>query len=177
MRTRLSVGAGAAAEWLPQETILFDRCALDRRLDIDLAADAWFLGVEMLVFGRAAMGETVRQACLRDLIRVRRGGDLLLHDAIRLDGAVDGLLAASGDRRGARAMATLVYVAPDAEALLAPVRQALAARRVPGRAPGTACWSRASLAPDRPRPAQRDRGAGGAARLSSSAAGVAVLIG
>ena len=41
-------GAGAALEWLPQETILFDRCALDRRLDVDLAADARFLGVETL---------------------------------------------------------------------------------------------------------------------------------
>ncbi len=86
VRTALTVAAGAALEWLPQETILFDRCALDRRLEIDMAADARFLGVETLVFGRAAMGETVRQASLRDLIRVRRGGALLLHDAIRLDG-------------------------------------------------------------------------------------------
>jgi urease accessory protein len=31
VRTRIAVEAGAAAEWLPQETILFDRCALDRR--------------------------------------------------------------------------------------------------------------------------------------------------
>jgi urease accessory protein len=125
VRTVLSVGAGAALEWLPQETILFDRCALDRRLEIDMAADARFLGVETLVFGRAAMGETVRQAMLRDLIRVRRGGELLLHDAIRLDGSVDALLSRAAIGRGARAVASVVYVAPDAELRLEPVRQAL----------------------------------------------------
>jgi urease accessory protein len=125
VRTALSVRAGAFLEWLPQETILFDRCAVDRRLEIDMAADARFLGVETLVFGRTAMGETVRQAMLRDLIQVRRGGALLLHDAIRLDGAVDGLLARAATGKGARALATVVYVAPDAERLLDPLRQAL----------------------------------------------------
>jgi urease accessory protein len=125
VRTALSVAACAALEWLPQETILFDRCALDRRLEIDMAADARFLGVETLVFGRAAMGETVRQARLRDLIQVRRGGALLLHDAIRLGGPVDVLLARAAIGQGARALATVVYVAPDAELMMEPVRQAM----------------------------------------------------
>jgi urease accessory protein len=125
VRTRLTLAAGAALEWLPQETILFDQSALDRRLEIDMAADARFLGVETLVFGRAAMGETVRQAHLRDLIRIRRDGTLLLHDAIRMDGAVDDLLQRAAIGQGARALATLVYVAPEAEAALDSVRQAL----------------------------------------------------
>ena len=60
MRTRVSVGDDAAAEWLPQETILFDGCAIDRRLDVELSDSSWFIGVEALVFGRAAMGERVR---------------------------------------------------------------------------------------------------------------------
>ena len=44
--------------------ILFDRCAVDRVLDVDVAADGWFLGVESLVFGRTAMGESVGSARL-----------------------------------------------------------------------------------------------------------------
>jgi urease accessory protein len=115
VRTTMKVSSNAAAEWLPQETILFDRCSLDRRLTIDIAPSAWFLGVEMLVFGRAAMGERVVTGHLRDLIQVRRGEDLLLHDAIRLDGEVDRVLER-----------TLVHVAPDAEARLDAVRVALA---------------------------------------------------
>nr|WP_294531137.1 urease accessory protein UreD [uncultured Rhodopila sp.] len=125
VRTTLSIGAGAAMEWLPQETILFDNSALDRRLEIAMAPDGRFLGVETLVFGRAAMGETVRQARFRDLIQVRRGGALLLHDTIRLDGAVADFLARAAIGNGARALATLVYVAPDADRLLDPLRQAL----------------------------------------------------
>jgi urease accessory protein len=125
VRNRLSVAAGACLEWLPQETILFDRCAVDRRLDVDLADDAWFLAVESLVFGRAAMGERVAQAWLRDGIRVRRGGRWLLHDAVRLDGEIDAALQRAPIASGARAMATLVHVAPNAETALDGVRAAL----------------------------------------------------
>lgn len=136
VRTSLTVAAGGALEWLPQETILFDRSALDRRLDVDLAPDARFLGIETVVFGRTAMGEQVRQGWLRDLIRVRRGGDLLLHDAIRLDGAIDAALARPAIGGGARVVATMVYVAGDAAAKLDAVRDALGA----GQA-GASVWN------------------------------------
>jgi urease accessory protein len=125
VRTSVEIGPDASAEWLPQETILFDRCSLERRLVVDMAAGAWFLGVEMLVFGRAAMGERVVTARLRDLIQVRRDGELLLHDAIRLDGEVDLILQRTAIAGGARAIATLVYVSPDAEGRLDLVRAAL----------------------------------------------------
>ncbi|MGD0104040.1 MAG: urease accessory protein UreD [Rhodopila sp.] len=126
VRTQLSVAQGASLEWLPQETILFDRFALDRRLEVDLAADdARFLGVETLVFGRAAMGERVREGWLRDLIRVRRGDELLLHDAIRLDGEIDAALKRQAVAGGANVVATMVYVAPDAGVKLDAVRAAV----------------------------------------------------
>jgi urease accessory protein len=124
VRTRIAVAAGGAAEWLPQETILFNRCAVRRHLRVELAEGAWFLGVESLVFGRTAMGEVVEQATLRDLIEVRRGGRLLLHDAIRLDGEVAATLRRPAIADGARAVATLVYVASDAETMLDPLRDA-----------------------------------------------------
>jgi urease accessory protein len=125
VRTRIAVQAGAAAEWLPQETILFDRCVLDRRLEVDLAEDAWFLGAESLVFGRAAMGEVVDRASLRDLIRVRRGGRLLWHDMVRLEGEVAATLQRKAVAGGARAVATILHVAHDVETMLDPVREAL----------------------------------------------------
>ena len=125
VRTRLTVAAGAALEWLPQETILYDRCALDRRVEVDLAVDARFLGVETVVFGRAAMGERVLHGSLRDLIRVRRGGALLLHDAIRLDGEIDATMQRAAIGGGARVVATMVYAAPDAGEKLDAVRAAL----------------------------------------------------
>jgi urease accessory protein len=73
------------------------------------------------------MGERVRQGWLRDLIRVRRGGSLLLHDSIRLDGEVDAVLGRPAVGGGAKVVATMIYVASDADAKLAPVREALGA--------------------------------------------------
>ena len=138
VRTHVEVAAGAAAEWLPQETILFDNCALDRRLEIDLAPDAWFLGVESLVFGRAAMGEQVEQAWLRDAIRVRRGGHWLLHDAVRMDGPISATMSRKAVADSARAVATLIHVAPDAETFLTPVREALVEN---GAETGVSAWN------------------------------------
>jgi|SRR6185437_14012054 len=78
------------------------------------------------VFGRAAMGEVVREGALRDLIRIRRGGTLLLHDAVRLEGPIAERLARPAIANGATVVATLIRVGPDAEAALDPVRDALA---------------------------------------------------
>ncbi len=111
VRTTITVGAGARAEWLPQESLLFDRCALDRTTQIDLAPDAWFLGIEWLVFGRVAMGEHVNALRLTDRLVIRRGGAMVLHDAIRLQVALNDAL--SRPAIGARAVATLVYQGPD----------------------------------------------------------------
>jgi urease accessory protein len=125
VRTRIMVDSGAIAEWLPQETLLFDRCVVDRRLEVELAIDGSFLGVEALVFGRAAMGERVDYARLRDLIRIRRCGRLLMQDTVRLDGEVDAVLRRPAIANGALAVATVVHVAPDAEAHLDDVRAVL----------------------------------------------------
>jgi len=124
IRTRLTLAANSTAEWLPQETILFDRCALTRTLEVDMAEDASFLGVETLIFGRALMGETVHTARLRDTIRIRRAGKLLLHDAIRLDHEVTPILAHRAATHGAIAIATLIHVAPNAATHLEPLRAA-----------------------------------------------------
>ena len=63
MNVRLAVGAGARLAWLPQETILFDRARLKRRIDVDLAEGATLVMAEAVLFGRAAMGETDGARC------------------------------------------------------------------------------------------------------------------
>jgi urease accessory protein len=138
VRTRLTIAEGAAAEWLPQEAILFDRAALDRVLEVHLARNAWFLGVESLVFGRTAMGERVGTARLSDTIRVRRAGRLVLHDAIRLPGEVANTLDSIATARGGAAVATILHVAPDAESRLGVLRAAWEA--APAEA-GASAWN------------------------------------
>ncbi|TCM85734.1 urease accessory protein UreD [Rhodovulum steppense] len=119
---RLNVAAGARLDWLPQETILFDGAALDRRLVADLAPGARLLLVEPLVFGRAAMGEVLHAVSFRDRIEIRRAGVPLYLDALRLEGDLAAHLARPAVAFGAGAMASLILVAPEAEAHLAPLR-------------------------------------------------------
>ncbi len=126
LETHLSLAAGARLLWLPQETLLFDSARLERKLSVDMAADAELLLIESFVFGRIAMGETAIDARLKDSWRVRRDGKLVFADETRLDHA-----AAALDRiavgAGARAVATIVAAAPNAEARLPDLRAALEA--------------------------------------------------
>ena len=117
----LTVEDGGQLAWLPQETILFDRARLSRRIDIDLAASASLVVAEALVFGRAAMGETVEQGLLADRWRLRRGGRLVFAESVRLDGAIAERLARPAVAAGGIAIAT-VLVAPGSDAALAAVR-------------------------------------------------------
>lgn len=125
LRNMLTVGPQARIDWLPQETILYDGAALDRQLQIDLAADGRLLMVEPLVFGRAAMGERLGTLFLRDRIMINRAGVPLFHDALVLTGDASAHLAKPFVANGAGAMAAMVYVAPDAAGQLAPVRAML----------------------------------------------------
>lgn len=68
VRNTLRLGGRARLAWLPQETILYDGCAMSRTLGVEMARDAAFTMVEALVFGRAAMGETLRGAWFRDRV-------------------------------------------------------------------------------------------------------------
>ncbi len=124
--TRLAVAEGGSVEWLPQETILYDRARLDRRLEADLHPAASALLLEATVFGREAHGESVREGSFRDAWRVRRGGRLVFADSVRLDGAIADRLARPAVAGGNRAMATLVHVAPDAGERLEAAREMLA---------------------------------------------------
>jgi len=125
VETRLSAEKGARLNWLPQETILFNRCALRRSLRINLADNARLLMVEPLILGRAAMGENLCQASFSDRIRIWRDGMPLFLDGLDLTGDVRALMARPATGAGAGAMAIVVYVAPDAPSHLDAVRNEL----------------------------------------------------
>lgn len=126
IETRLSAAAGARIDWLPQETILFDRASLSRSLEVDLAADAVLLAVEAVLLGRKAMGEAVHAGLFRDRWRLRSGDKLIHAENLTLDGEIARLAARPAVLGGAAAFATLLYVAADCEAMLTRLRAALA---------------------------------------------------
>jgi urease accessory protein len=119
---KLSAAAKSKLCWLPQETILFDRARLARRIDVDLDEAASFLMAEAVVFGRAAMGERVEEGAFTDGWRVRRGGRLVFAETVRLDGAIARRLAEPAVAAGGAAIATVLAV-PGAEAAVARVRE------------------------------------------------------
>jgi urease accessory protein len=122
----LTAGADSWAEWLAQETILFNGARLRRSFCADLAPGARMLAVESIVFGRQAMGEELRVGLLHDSWRIRRSGRLVWADAMRLDGDIAGLRRAPFGFGESRACATLLYAAPEPGELLEPVRALLA---------------------------------------------------
>jgi len=112
----------ASLHWLPQETILFDGAGFSRHLKVEMDDAASFLASEMMVFGRAAMHETVRQGNISDQWRISRDGRLIHAEALRLDGHIDEKLLQPASADGGVCVATTLYVSRDAEAKADAVR-------------------------------------------------------
>lgn len=125
LTTQLTVGKGATLAWLPQETILFEGSHFSRKMAVDVAQGGRLLFVEPLVFGRAAMGEVLKQASFADQVDIRVDGRLAFADRARLSGDIETALARPGIAAGAGAMASLVYLGPDAPGHLGPLREVL----------------------------------------------------
>ena len=121
VRVGLSVGENGRIAWLPQETIVFDRAAFARTLDVELAANAEALVLEATVFGRLAMGERAAQGNFHDRWRVRQDGSLIHAEDFRIGPDIAAMLGRPAIAGGAIAMATLLLVSPRADALLDPV--------------------------------------------------------
>ena len=116
VENRLRLGADARADWLPQETIVFDGGRLRRSFEVDLSVGAVLLAVESVILGREAMGETLRSGAFRDRWRIRRDGRLIFADDTRLPDTMAAGLSGPATLGGARAFATLVMAAPKAPA-------------------------------------------------------------
>ena len=116
---KLAVGPGARLAWLPQEAILFDQVRLRRSVDVALAPGADLLLAEGIVFGRSAMGETVRSGLLFDRWRVRIGGALAFAESLCLDGAIAQDLARRAVAGESVAVASVLKVPGDEKAVAA----------------------------------------------------------
>lgn len=112
---KADVGAGGHLDWLPQETILFERAHITRKTEINLAEGASALLVESLVLGRHAMGEVPRHARLTDHRMIRRQGRPFWAETLRIDKVVLASAASPAILGGAKALAVIAFVAQNAE--------------------------------------------------------------
>jgi urease accessory protein len=128
----IDVDAGAAVEWLPQETIFFNQADVVLDNEINLLADARFIGCEMLCFGRTASGERFQSGRVRQRYAVRVDGKLLwLEQGTLLGGsaAMTGALSLAGHT----VCASLLCVGtPIQRDLIDAVRAAIAPLAEPG---------------------------------------------
>ncbi len=115
----LDIEAGAALEWLPQETILYEgaRAACDTR--VELAAGARFIGWEILSLGRPAAGEGFARGAVTLDWQILRNGNPLFLEKLRLDPKAH---RASWGSRGHAASGTL-FACPASEQSLNAVRE------------------------------------------------------
>jgi urease accessory protein len=121
----LKAASRSSLAWVPQESILFDRARVLRTIEADVASDAMLTICESVVFGRAAMGETVANGKLKDRWRIRRDGKLVFADAVTLDGEIERALARPAIARGCIAAGTIVQLARDAESKIDAARAAI----------------------------------------------------
>lgn len=120
---RIRVEAGGVCEWLPQESIVYDRALGDLVSEVDLAAGAVYLGMEMLCLGRTGSGERFRAGELSVATRIRREGRALWLERGRLSGGSP-LLASPAGLAGQPVTGTLLAAAPGlSTALLAACRE------------------------------------------------------
>jgi urease accessory protein len=120
---RLHAGEGAALEWLPQETIFYDGARVLLEHEVELGADATYIGGEVLCFGRRAMGERYLRGEIRQRTRIRQAGRLVWHEQGRID--ADSLASPLG-LQGMSVCATLLAVGkPLPAAIVAQLRAEL----------------------------------------------------
>jgi urease accessory protein len=125
MTNQLSVAKDAQFFWVPQETILFEGCRFKRSLEVDVDPSATFLMVEPLVFGREASGENLRDCAFQDRVYITSDGQPIYHDRIQMNGDLAAMLIRPAMSGGARAMANLVFVDPNAQNMLSACRDVL----------------------------------------------------
>lgn len=110
-RVQLQVDTGAALEWLPQPTIVFDGADVLLDLDIDLAAGANFAGWEILCLGRPASALRFLSGGVEQRWRIVRDGIPLLNDRQCIRGG-DRLRDAAWGLQECPVYGTFVFAAP-----------------------------------------------------------------
>lgn len=106
------VAEGAALEWLPQETIVFDGALARMATRVSLAEDARFIGWDILCLGRTASGERFDQGRFDLLCRAERAGRPIWLERGSLGGG-DAMLAGSAGWAGATVCGTLLCSFPE----------------------------------------------------------------
>ena len=112
----INVAEGAALEWLPQETIIYQGAQLRSAIKVELAAGARFIAWEILSLGRPACGENFEHGFADMNWQIYCEDQPLFLERLRLDARA---FSASWGLRGLSACGTLFASPAGAESLAA----------------------------------------------------------
>lgn len=122
-RIALTVAEGAALEWLPQETIVFDGAKARMETQIALAADSRYIGWDILCLGRAAAGERFETGRFDLFCRIERENRPIWIERGGFDGN-DAMLSSPVGWAGATVCGTLLCAFPELSQQAAPLLEA-----------------------------------------------------
>ena len=105
----IRVESGAWLEWLPQEAIVFEGAQYHQTWRVELAANAHWLGWDILRLGRTARGERFCQGEVRSQFEVWHDGQLIWLDPQRLVGS-ETLWQSPHGVKGCPVIGTLAWV-------------------------------------------------------------------
>lgn len=134
----ISAQPASSVEWLPQETILYDRALADIRWTASLAGNARLIAWEIFCLGRTGSGERFSQGRCRLEMRVVRDGRLAWIERGRIEPELP-VASSEAGLAGASVFATVIVAALEIEAswiaaarAIAPGRGIAAVTRLPG---------------------------------------------
>ena len=119
----LNLRKNSKLDWLPQETILFDNSAVKRSIKVNMSGQSKLFMVESIVLGRRAMGETLTNCLFSDQWKIFRDNMIVDMEALKL--VEPSQLSGSASLGSNTALATILYVAKDAEERLQQMRSLL----------------------------------------------------
>ncbi|MDH4400530.1 MAG: urease accessory protein UreD [Burkholderiaceae bacterium] len=120
----IDIDLQGAFEWLPQETIVFNRARVRSDLDIRVGEHGAMLGWDHLIFGRHASGESFAEGHFRQSLKIQIDEQLIWHDRLALVGD-DALFASPIGLRGHYSCATLWAILPASKTFTEVTVQAL----------------------------------------------------
>ena len=85
-KQKLSFDVHGALEWLPRETIVFDGALAEVECEVNLGAQARYIGWEIVCLGRTGSGESFSRGRLRMHTRVVKEGKLLWFERGEIEG-------------------------------------------------------------------------------------------
>ena len=114
---RFDLARGAALEWLPQPSIVFDRARASAKTEIFLEQEALYLGWDITCMGRTASGERFDSGELRQKTEVWQQGRRLWCEYARLAGD-DAMLASAAGMAACTVSGTLIAAGLDIQKAL-----------------------------------------------------------